>query len=379
MKLFGSSSEAAESVQKASHTLSRWFPTPGLILPRAAGIDISDSSVRWIVLSPNGDTYRVEEYGEEPVPPGAVVNGSVKNVEVLGQTLRVAKKHLGGIDCAHSALPEEGAYVFEMKVPEEASRKEVMGMIEFEFEGRVPITPNAAVFDFDVIPQQGSGKQIGVVVFPRELAESYVAAFDVAGINLLSLEIEARSIARAVSKNTPDEPITLLVDFGRARTGFAVLKHGVPIFTSTVEVGGDSINRALKEKLSLSEADAIIFKNAQGLQPAAGEAKSPGLEVVTTAASVLADEIARHYHYWDTRRNEQGERVTPVGQVILVGGNSNLKGLPDYIAGRVQAETILGDVWQHVCSFDQYIPPIDKRTSLQYATAVGLALRSHPL
>ena len=94
---------------------------------------------------------------------------------------------------------------------------------------------------------------------------------------------------------------------------------------------------------------------------------------------MLADEVARHYRYWDTRRNEHGERMTPVGQVVLVGGSSNLNGLADFLAARVHAPTMVGDVWQHVCNFDEYIPPINRKSSLQYATAVGLALRSLPV
>jgi hypothetical protein len=35
----------------------------------------------------------------------------------------------------------------------------------------------------------------------------------------------------------------------------------------------------------------------------------------------------------------------------------------------------LGDIWQRICNFDEYIPPIDRRTSLEFATAAGLALR----
>ena len=117
-----------------------------------------------------------------------------------------------------------------MHVPEGISREEVLHMIEFDFDGRVPIAPAAAAFDFDVIQHHdGLGEEISVIVFPRELAEIYVSAFNVAGITLLSLEVEARSIARAVSSGAEDEPITLLVDFGRARTGFALLKRGIPI------------------------------------------------------------------------------------------------------------------------------------------------------
>ena len=375
MELFKSSSWSG-AAHAFSKKLARSFPTPALIYPRAAGIDISDASIKWLVLEPYQGSYRIETYGEEPLAEGIVENGIIQDVQRLGSALTEVKKQLRGIRYAHAALPEEAAYVFEMHVPEGAAREEVLHMIEFEFEGRVPITPSAAVFDFDVIQKHdGEGEDIGVAVFPRELAESYVAAFNAAGIGLLSLEIEARSIARTVSSGAADEPITLLVDFGRARTGFAVLKRGIPIFTSTVEVGGDGITRALMEKLSLSSEDAVTFRNEQGLLAPAG-AKSAGLEAVSGTAAALADEITRHYHYWDTRRNERGERMTPVGRVILVGGSSNLNGLADYIAGRVQAPTEVADIWQRVCDFDDYIPPISRRMSLQYATAAGLALRS---
>ena len=380
MQLFKSASGFGSGLQSVSRTFARWFPTPAMIYPRAAGIDISDASIKWLVLTPHQSRYRVEAFGEMPLEAGVVVGGIIQDEAALAHALLEVKKHLGGVDCAHSALPEEAAYVFEMHVPEGTARDQAMGMIEFGFEGRVPIAPTAAVFDFDIILKHddGEGEDIGVAVFSRELAESYVTAFEGAGIRLLSLEIEARSIARAISSGTLEEPITLLVDFGRARTGFAVLKRGIPIFTSTVEVGGETITHAIAEKLSLSPEETQAFKNDQGLLPDAGP-KSAGIEAIVGPASALADEVARHYHYWDTRRNEKGERVTPVGRVVLVGGSANLNGLSDYIAGRVQAPTVVGDIWQHVCNFDEYIPSLDKRTSLQYATAAGLALRSFSL
>lgn len=368
-----------KGLQNISRTFARAFPTPELINPAGAGIDISDASIKWLVLESYEGRYRVAKYGEEPLSSGVVVNGAIRDVGALAGALQRIRKQLGGLPCAHAALPEEAAYVFEMHVPEGVSRDEILHLIEFEFEGRVPIAPADAVFDFDVIEKHDDGGQdIGVIVFPRELAESYVAAFEQGGISLLSLELEARSIARATSRNAPDEPITLMVDFGRERTGFAVLKRGIPIFTSTVEVGGDVITKSLMEKLSFSFEQAIQFRNEQGLTPDEGD-KTAGLDAVAGVASALSDEIARHYHYWDTRRNERGERMTPVGQVLLVGGSANLKGLPDYIMTRVQAPTKLGDVWRHVCDFDTYLPPIERRASLQYATAIGLALRSYPL
>lgn len=364
------------TLTRTSQSLARWFPLPMFLMPPAAGIDISDASVKWLVLERTSFGARVMNFGEVTLPPGAVVSGVIKNGEALARALAETRKRLGHISCAHSALPEEAAYVFSMPIPHDTPREQVLRMIEFEFEGRVPIPPTAAVYDYTRIPSKGLGDQeeISVVVFPKEAAESYAAAFEAAGITLLSLEVEARSIARAVAKNVPDEPVTLVVDFGRARTGFAVLKRGMPIFTSTVEVGGEKMVHSLTDNVHMSIEEAVRFKNTEGLHM---PSKNPAaLEAISGAASALADEIARHFHYWDTRRDEKGERMTPVGKVVLVGGNANLAGLADYIAAKVQAPVELGSCWRNVASFDAYIPPIDRANSLQYATAIGLALRA---
>ncbi|QQG37989.1 MAG: pilus assembly protein PilM [Candidatus Kaiserbacteria bacterium] len=365
-----------ESVRGFSRTLSRAFPTPRLLAPPSAGIDISDASVKWLALesAKKGNGLRVRSWGEIAIPEGVVVGGFVHDKEGLVSILAAVKKELRGIECAHAALPEEAAYVFSMQVPPGSRRAQILSLIEFELEARVPIPPSAAVYDFNLIEKNGAGEEIGVVVFPRDISESYAAAFAAADLPLASLELEASSIARAISSREGADPITLLVDFGRTRSGFAVLKRGIPIFTSTVSIGGGTVIKAIMEKLSLSEAEAMKFNNEQGIAPEGG-AKSPGAEAVAGAAAALADEVARHYHYWDTRRNEHGERMTPVEQVYLLGGTSNMKGITDYIAGRVQAPTDQPNVWKNVADFDDYVPPITYRESLQYATAVGLALR----
>lgn len=365
----------ALSVTRPLRALSRTFPTPEMILPRSVGVDISDASIKWLVLASDGDQHRVAAYGDEPLSPGIVVEGVIKDMPKLVESLHTLKKKWNGIECAHAALPEEAAYVFNMFVPEGTGREQTLRLIEFDLEGRVPIPPSAAVYDFDIIEASTeAGMEIGVNVFPSELAESYVDAFKTAGITLLSLEIEARSIARAVTCVKKDL-VTMIVDFGRARTGIAVVKRGIPIFTTTVAVGGDAITKAVEESFAGTQEDVTSFKNDKGLY-AEDELKPDAAKKMINAAAALADEVARHYHYWDTRRDEKDVRTTLVERVILTGGSANLKGLDDFIAGKVQAETNRGNIWRHINDFDHYIPPIDMRTSMQYATAVGLALRA---
>lgn len=356
-----------------SRSFARWFPVPQTLTPCGTGVDVSDSSVKWLSLMRKKSGIRILSYGSVDVPAGAVQTGVVRDPQKLADALKEMKK-VGKISCAHAALPEEGAYVFSMHVPHGSSRSHIINMIEFELENRVPIPLSQAVYDFDTINLRDEhGEEIAVTVFPRELADGYVEAFALAGIDLTSLEIEARSIGRAISGNL--DPVTMLVDSGRARTGVAILKQGIPIFTSTVDIGGDHMTHAVMEALKLKdEHEAQLFKNEHGLVP--DDATRAGYDALEKVAALLANEITRHYRFWDTRRAEGGARTSSVERVYLLGGSANLHGLPEYIAGKVQVETLRPNVWRNIFSFDDYVPPIEYRSSFQYATAAGLALRA---
>lgn len=362
------------ATRNISGVLARAFPTPQSFFPRAVGVDISDASVKWIVLAPESVAERIESYGEEQLSAGIVVNGAVQDVAALSAILGRVKAKIPGINTAHASLPEEAAYVFNMQIPLPTTRQQIMNMIEFELPDRVPVPAGTAVYDFDVIEEKNGSQEIGVVVFAREFTEKYVESFKLAGLDLLSLELEARSIARAIAADAADGSVSMLVDFGRARSGIAILKNGIPIFSSTVAIGGEEIAQSVMKKLSISREEAQSFVDDEGLQ-AEGEKKAAGVEALIGGASAFADEVGRHYHYWDTRRNEKGERMSPVGRVLLVGGSANMRGIANYVAAHIKAPTEIPDVWKRTVKFDSYIPPIDRKTSLQYATAIGLALR----
>lgn len=364
------------SVRELAHhpMLERWFPAPRFLVARSIGVDISDASVKWMGLERATEGgYVVRTFGSRPIPAGVVVGGVIHDTKALAGVLKDIRIESRS-SVAHAALPEEQAYVFNMYIPDGTKRDQVLRLVEFEFEGRVPIPPATATYDFDII-QEGTpqGTQIGVTVFPREITDHYVESFEMAGFELASLEIEARSIGRAIDDGSRDESVTLLVDFGLSRTGFAILKCGVPIFTTTVEFGNEAATQRIKQKFSLSDEDIKTIRNDEGLL-ATGEHAAIREEFEKSAIG-LADEIAKYYHFWDTRRDEHGERVTPVDTVTLVGGSANMKGLVDLIAGKVQAQTQRADIWQHILRTESTLPPIDKRTSLQFATAAGLSLR----
>ena len=51
--------------------------------PALVGVDISSTAVKLLQLSRAGDRYRVEHYAVEPLPPNAVVEMNIVEVEAV--------------------------------------------------------------------------------------------------------------------------------------------------------------------------------------------------------------------------------------------------------------------------------------------------------
>ena len=63
--------------------------------PALVGVDISSTAVKLLQLSRTGDRYRVEHYAVEPLPPNAVVEKNIVEVEAVGDAIRRAMARSG--------------------------------------------------------------------------------------------------------------------------------------------------------------------------------------------------------------------------------------------------------------------------------------------
>jgi type IV pilus assembly protein PilM len=166
-----------------------------------------------------------------------------------------------------------------------------------------------------------------------------------------------------------------MIDFGKYTTRIAIVENGVVVFTATVEVGGDSLTQAVMKRMSVPEAEAEKIKNERGFLMSPDNKDL--VETMMSTVSVVKDEIVKHLTYWNAPDSNDLPR-RPVERAIICGGNANLRGFPEYLEGFLNVPVSIGNVWSNALSFDRYVPPMQFSDSLEYATAVGLALRGRP-
>lgn len=349
------------------------FPPPAFLSMPAVGIDISDYSIKFIEFVHGKHGLRVGRFGAKKIPAGIVASGRIQKHDALVTILsELREEH--GLRFVRASLPEERGYLFDTHVPADLSPNEIRGALEFSVEEHVPIPPEQAIFDYDVVRTVGGDKHkrtVVVSVFPREEVEMYTSLFTRAGLTPLSLEIEAQALARAVVPNN-DVRTHIIVDFGKQRSGISIASGGVTRFAVTVDIGGDAITDAISAAYPDAKPEEVDeMKNTQGL---GGFHDNKELRTtIHTIVDSLTKEIDKHRVFWQT--HELGKQNnTEAARIILCGGNANLAGFSEYVSRALSVPVARANVWTNVLDIEKQIPPIHFRYSLGYAPAIGLAL-----
>ncbi len=347
------------------------FPVPEYLSMPAVGIDISDYAIKFVKLSDKKNNLELESFGKVDLPLEVIERGEVKDNETMVKLLSRIKDD-NNFNFAHLALPEEHAYLFQLSLPK-GSREEVEQMLEFHLKENVPISADESLFDYSVIGEDKKNYELNVSVYPLNIAVQYINAIDEAGYKTLSVEIEGQATARSLV-DFDDKSTVLIIDIGRNDASLSISTNGVVTFTAGLETGGDSFTRAIARSIDVSFQEAEKLKRKYGFRNTK-ESKIV-FEALSPVIAKFAETIHKHLVYWQMHMNDISDDYVDVSNVILVGGNANIAGLAEYLESVLGVSVEIGDVWKNIFSYEEYLPSMNMETSLEYTTAIGLALRS---
>ncbi len=355
--------------------ISSLLPPPTFLSMPCIGVDISDTSLKYISFHPNPRATldrKLKFWGDIDIPNGIIQDGQVADMQKLVAVLKEFKS-ITKSEFVRLSLPEERAYLFETTIKRDTPTKEIRNLLEFRLEENVPIPSRDVYFDYEILPDLEKGKnlQVAVAAYAKETIQQYYDACVAAGLHVVSFEIEAQAVARAVvPKDSAGS--TMLIDFGKTRTGIGIVHNNNLLYASTVDIGGGVLSQALRKVLGaeVSEEELNELKNNQGLIK--GRESSDVHDTLISTVSVIKDELVTRMQYWHLRNGNSDLRR--IKSAVLSGGSSNLKGLPAYLTESLGIPCVRGNVWENTFSLDNNVPPIDLKHSFGYATAIGLAL-----
>ena len=301
------------------------------------GVDISSTAVKLLQLSRSGERYRVEHYAVEPLPPNAVVEKNIVEVEAVGDAIRRAMSRSGS-KAKHAAAAVAGSAVITKTIPmpAELDEDEMESAVELEAINYIPYPIDEVNLDFEVLgPVPGNPEMVNVLLAASrsENVEMRASALELGGLTAKVMDVEAFAIENAYALlagglNAAHDGIVALVDVGATMTTLNILRGGRSLYTREQVFGGKQLTDEVMRRYGLSYEEAGLAKRQGGLP------ESYEIEVLEPFKEALVQQISRLLQFFYA-----GSEFNRVDHVVLAGGCASIGGVPEMVEEQLGVQT----------------------------------------
>ena len=318
------------------------------------GLKIGASQLAAARVSNNGSAELLQ-VAREPLAPGIVVGGELRDPDALAEALKEF--------FAKNGLPKRGVRlglannrigVRTFEISGVTDPKQLGNAVRFRAQEALPIPIDEAVLDYQVlgegVDEEGNPTQrILLVVAYRELIDRYVDACKKAGIILSGIDLEAFALLRALQApqdGVGSDPSAALVAvaIGHERSTFAVSDGRVCEFTRVLDWGGSALNVAIARAIDAAPSEVEGFKRALALTDEmvpdglnADQAKK-AREAIRRAIQSFARELVSSLQYYQNQPGSLG-----IGEIVLTGGTAHLPGISGELERMIGVRVRVGD------------------------------------
>lgn len=342
--------------------------------PPLIGVDISSTAVKLLQLSHSGGRYRVEHYAVEPLPPNAVVEKNIVEVEAVGEAIKRALARSGAKSKFAAAAVAGSAVITKViPMPADLSEDDLEGQIQAEANQYIPYPLEEVSLDFEVLgPVKDNPDMMNVLLAASrtENVDVRVAALDIGGLASRVVDVEAFAMENAFKLiadqlSVPKDATVAVVDIGATMTTLIVLKNQRTIYTREQVFGGKQLTDEVMRRYGLSYEEAGLAKRQGGLP------ESYEIEVLEPFKEAMVQQISRLLQFFFA-----GSEYSKVDQVVLAGGCASIAGIGDMIEEQLGVPALVANPLAGMSLSSR----VQAQTLTQDAPALmiacGLALRS---
>lgn len=334
------------------------------------GLHINAHALKALQFDIGHTQTNIQALANVTMPKGVVTNDEFTDISALTKLLEksLTRPQHGNFSTKRVvvSIPESKSFVRVIPL-QNMSEAQIGNAIIFEVESYIPLPIDQVYLDWQVLSQTKDGLEILVIASPREYIDKYLKVLEGAGLQVIGIETEAQSVARALVPQTVKEPI-LIADMDAFKTALIMVQDATLQFTSSVPIAGNSFTELLVKNLSLQPETAEKLKQQIGF---ANTVEYPNFKLnMLPAMKDLAEEIKNilkfHYEHHENH----------IGKLLLTGGAAKLQNiaqeLEPMLADYAPLEVTVANPLQHVPNYnDQALGPYE---ALSFTTAIGLAM-----
>lgn len=336
------------------------------------GLDIGSSSVKAVELTGKPGALSLVNLGFEGLQPDTVVDGQIMELnDVSGVISGLFASHQFKTDRVAAGVSGSSVIVKNIIVPQ-MTREELEESIDWHAEEHIPFEISDVSLDYQVVGSGADSLHVLMAACKRDFVANLKQAIQLAGKQPAVIDVDAFALQNCYEINyEPSDSLAVaLLNVGASTMNINILRGVKSVFTRDVSVGGNQYTSLLQKELGLTYEQAELVKR--------GNAAPGGFEGVDidgaleTVSDMLALEISKTFDFYRATADDDGS----VQKILISGGGSKLKGLPEYLSNRFEIPVERLDPFRRI-SFDarRFDPDYMREVVPEMAVAVGLALR----
>ncbi|MGH8032091.1 MAG: pilus assembly protein PilM [Luteimonas sp.] len=338
------------------------------------GIDISSTAVKLLQLSRSGDRFRVEHYAVEPLPPNAVVEKNIVEVEAVGEAIRRALSRSGSkAKFAAAAVAGSAVITKIIPMPADLDDDDMESQVELEAVNYIPYPIEEVNLDFEVLgamPGNAEMVQVLLAASRSENVETRASALELGGLSARVMDVEAFAIENAYALladtlTIPRDGIVAMVDVGATMTTLNILRHGRSLYSREQVFGGKQLTDEVMRRYGLSYEEAGLAKRQGGLP------ESYEIEVLEPFKEALVQQISRLLQFFYA-----GSEFNRVDRVLLAGGCASISGIAELVEEQLGVQTVVANPLAQMTLGPRVQAHVLAQDAPALMIACGLALRS---
>lgn len=338
------------------------------------GIDVSSTSVKLLELSKTGSGYRVEHYAVEPLPPNAISEKSISDVDAVGETIKKALKRSGAKTKACALAVASSAVITKViTMPASLKDDDMEGQVQLEADQYIPYALEEVNLDFDVLgPTEGNPETVDVLLAASrsENVDMRVGAAEFAGLTPKVVDVEAYAVESAfnlLGDQMPEEireKTVCVVDIGATMMGLNVIIDQKMIYTREQSFGGKQLTEEIMNRYGLSYEEAGLAKKEGNLpENYVSELLEPFKESVVQQLNRLLQ-----FFYSSTQHSM-------VDHIIMAGGCASIPGIDELVDTRLGISASIANPFGKTSLSTRINPQQLSNDAPALLIACGLALR----
>jgi type IV pilus assembly protein PilM len=336
------------------------------------GIDVGSRAIKLGEIEEKKGQRILKKFGLVNLPQGAIVEGRVKEPEVVVDKIKGLVKELKVVEQNVATSISGYSVIIKKIVVGKTSDEELQESIQYEAEQYIPFDVEDVNIDFEILGEhEVNPNQMNVmlVAAKKEVIDEYVDLFEMADLSPCVIDVDVFTLENVFEDSyLQEEKSVALIDIGANKLNVNIVKNNVSAFTRDVAIGGEEITREIVSRFgcSFEEAEEIKLGNVTDKVP-----PEDLQEIFLSFISNWSGEIRRVIDfYYSTYPDEN------ISRIMLSGGATRTSGFLEHLASETSIEVEMLDPFRTLEVSEKH-HDIDylKRVASQAAICMGLASR----